>query len=116
MAPPRTSHRRIIVRTPSPSVAGEEPPPAGVCEGADASLAHSRIPEEVVVDVRGERRPDHQGRVEQQALEGPQRALPDQLVTPDHEAPGRLAAEVHVRHVVTDQLDLPRVRDPETTL
>src|SRR3990167_10132289 len=74
---------------PGMSVPLEEAPPRSRREGADPRAADRRVPEEIVVDVRGERRPDDERRVEQQALERPQRAAADELVAPDHEAPAR---------------------------
>src|SRR5262245_17842657 len=48
------------------SVRLEEPAPRRAGEGADARAADGRIPQKVVVDVRRERRPDHQRRVQEQ--------------------------------------------------
>src|SRR5262249_57743285 len=56
------------------SVRLEEPAPRRAGEGADARATDGRIPHEVVVDVRRERRPDHEGRVQEQVLERAQRA------------------------------------------
>src|SRR2546426_35870 len=99
------------------SVRLEQPTPGGAREGPDARPADRRIPEEVVVDVRGERGPDHQGRVEQEPLERPQRPAPDQLVAPDHEAAARLEAHRDRRRVrVAEDLDPFRVRHAESTL
>src|SRR4029450_6067520 len=53
------------------SVPLEEPAPRGAGECPDARATDRRIPEEVVVDVRGERRPDDERRVEQEPLERP---------------------------------------------
>src|SRR5881296_1521319 len=69
------------------SVLLEEPAPGRAGEDPDTRAADGRIPEEVVVDVRGERRPHHERRVQEQPLERPQRTAPDQLIAPDHEAP-----------------------------
>ena len=52
--------------------------------------------------------------MQQQPLERPQRSLADQLVAPDHEAPGRPEPHVGGRRVgIADDLDLPRIRHPE---
>src|SRR5689334_12301863 len=67
------------------SVPLEEPAPRRGRELANARAADRRVPEAVVVDVRGERRPHHQRGVQQQALERPQRAAADELITPDHQ-------------------------------
>src|SRR5206468_9869923 len=75
---------------PPCSIGIEEPAPSRARERADARAADGRVPEQVVVDVRRERRPHHQRRVQEQALERPERATPDELVAPDHQAARRL--------------------------
>src|SRR2546427_4174072 len=80
---------------PPCSIGIEEPAPPRPRERADARAAHGRVPEQVVVDVRRERRPHHQGRVQQQALQRLERSAADQLVAPDHERARR--REAHVR-------------------
>src|SRR5215470_16886247 len=69
------------------SILTEEPAPRRAGEGPDARAADGRVPEQVVIDVRGERRPDHERRVQEQVLERPQRSPPDELIAPDDEAP-----------------------------
>src|SRR5687767_4041295 len=54
------------------SVPLEQAAPLGGGEPTDARAADGRIPEEIVVDVGGERRPHRQRRVQQEALERPQ--------------------------------------------
>src|SRR5882672_10297802 len=47
----------------------EEPSPPGPREAGDLGPPHGRVPEEVMVDVRGGRRPDHERRVQGDFLE-----------------------------------------------
>src|SRR2546422_11247264 len=75
---------------PPCSIGVEEPAPPRVRERADACAADGRVPEQVVVDVRRERRPHHQRRVQEQALERPERSAADELIAPDDEAAARL--------------------------
>src|SRR5438132_4986451 len=99
------------------SVFLEEPTPRRAREGADPRAADGRIPEKVVVDVRGERRPNYERRMQEQPLERPQWAAPDQLVAPDHEAPAGLEAHRVRRELrVADELDLAGIGHPEPTL
>src|SRR2546426_6587482 len=96
------------------SVQLEQATPRRGGERADARAPHRRVPEQVVIDVRGERRPDDERRVQEQPLERPQRAVADELVAPDDEAAAGLEAHVHLRGVgVADDLDLARVGHAE---
>src|SRR5438445_5086630 len=99
------------------SVFLEEPAPRRAGESPDTRAADGRIPEQVVIDVRGERRPDHERRMQEKPLERPQGAAADQLITPDHEAPTGLEAHRGGREVrVAHDLDLPGIRHTEPAL
>src|SRR5882672_2088900 len=99
------------------SVLLEQTAPRRGRELADARAAYRRVPEVVVIDVRGERRPDHQRGVQQQTLERPQRAATDELVAPDHQAAAGLEAHVQPGRVgVAHNLDLARVGHAEAAL
>src|SRR2546428_11298528 len=99
------------------SVSLEEPAPRRRGKAANAFAADGGIPEPVVVDVRGERRPHHQRRMEQQMLERAQRTATDELIAPDHEAATGLESHVGGSRLdVPDDLDVARIGDPEAPL
>src|SRR5438094_9399141 len=99
------------------SVRLEQPAPRGGRESPDARAADRRVPEQIVIDVRGERRPHDERRVEQQALERAQRSAADQLVAPDHEGPAGLEAHRERRRVgVAEDLDPPGIGHAEPAL
>src|SRR5436309_13922940 len=99
------------------SVRLEQSTPRRRREGPNARAADRRVPEQVVVDVRGERRPHDERRVEQQALEWAQRTPADQLVAPDHEGPAGLEAHRERRRVgVAEDLDAPGIGHAEPAL
>src|SRR5205807_10625029 len=98
------------------AIALEEPAPLGRAELADAALADRRIPEEIVVDVRCHRRPDHERCMQRRLRDEPEPPLAEHLATPDDEAPPGLEGEVHVGHGFADDPDQASLRDADTAV
>src|SRR5665647_27126 len=82
-------------------------------EFPDPGFADRRIPDQVVVNVAGQGRPEDERRMKERAFKAPEAALPDRLITPDHEAPFCLEPEVDACDIVANHLDLANVADAE---
>src|SRR5690349_23317158 len=98
------------------SVLSKQLTPLGSHELSNTGAADRRVPHRVVVDIRRKRRPYHQRRVQEDALEGAEKTFPYHLVAPDDERFPGLEAKIFRRHIVADDFDLPGIGDPESSL
>src|SRR2546427_2192284 len=111
----RALHRLPLARGPRVAIA-EQPSPLRPPETRDARPADRGVPEEIVVEVRGRRGPYHERRVECYPFQEAQRSAAQHLIAPDDERAADLEPQVEPRDIVSDQIDSPRIGDPQAAL